>query len=156
MVPLIILLVTFAVLFAVDRFVLKGKLGVSLAGRAAMSLMLLVTGIAHFTSTEAMVAMMPDVMPYKRELVWFTGVCELAAVAGLLWKKTSSLTSVMLIIFFVAILPANIAGSLNAEGLGGSAYGPWYLLFRIPLQAFFIAWVSWFGIRSNKQDEQDI
>lgn len=147
MVPLIILLSTFAILFALDRFLLKGRLGVPLAGRAAMAMMLLMTGIAHFTSTEAMVAMMPAAVPYKRELVWFTGVCELAAVVGLVWTRFARLTSVMLIIFFAAILPANIAGSLNSTGMGGSEYGPWYLLFRVPLQIFFIGWVWWFGIR---------
>lgn len=151
MAPLLILLVTFAVLFAVDRFVLKGKLGVPLAGRAAMAAMLLVTGVAHFTSTDSMVAMMPEAIPYKRELIWFTGVCELAAVAGLLWARFARLTSVMLIIFFIAILPANVAGSLKAEGVGGTSYGPWYLLFRVPLQAFFIAWVWYFGLRREKQ-----
>jgi len=151
MTPLIVLVAAFVIFCLVDRFVLGGKLGMPVAGRAGMAVMLLLTGIAHFTSSEAMVAMMPEAVPYKIEIVWFTGVCELAAVAGLLWPKTVRLTSVMLIIFFIAILPANIAGSLKSEGLGGTAYGPWYLLFRIPLQIFFIAWVWWFGIKGSKR-----
>ena len=57
--------------------------------------------------------MMPDFMPAKRELVYFTGVCELLAVVGLLWDKTAKLTAVLLIIFFIAILPANVIGSLK-------------------------------------------
>ncbi len=151
MAPLIVLLVVFGLLYAADRFLLKGRLGIALAGRAAMAVMLLMTGIAHFADPQPMVAMMPEAIPYKLELVWFTGACELAAVAGLLWAKTAKLTSVMLIIFFIAVLPANIAGSLNSAGAGGSVYGPWYLLFRIPLQIFFIWWVWWSGIRSGKK-----
>ncbi|HUF05510.1 MAG TPA: hypothetical protein VMM38_15225 [Aridibacter sp.] len=149
MAPLIILLVVFLFAWLIDRFLLKGELGTSLSGRIAMSAMLLVTAIAHFTSTEAMVQMMPDAIPYKRELVWFTGLCELAAVIGLLWNRTIWLASVMLIIFFVAVLPANIFGSLKAEGVGGTEYGPLYLLFRIPLQIFFIAWVWYFGLKKR-------
>src|SRR5688572_11896745 len=96
-------------------------------------------------------AMMPDFMPAKRELVYFTGVCELAAVVGLLWEKTARLASILLIVFFVLVLPANIAGSLKSVSFGGMEYGPSYLLFRMPLQIFFIWWVWHFGVRRNSE-----
>ena len=147
MAPLIILLVTFAVLYLIDRFALRGRLGLSFIGRAAMAVMLIATGISHFTNTENMVAMMPDIMPAKRELVYFTGLCELAAVPGLIWSKTARLASILLLIFFILVLPANIAGSFKSVNFGGMEYGPIYLLFRVPLQVFFIWWVWWFGIR---------
>lgn len=147
MAPLIVLLTTFAFLTAVDKFLLGGRIGTSLAGRLAMSAMLLVTGIAHFTSTDAMVEMMPDLVPMKREMVYFTGVCELAAAVGLIWNRTSRLAAMMLIVFFIAVLPANIAGSLKQVDLGGMEYGPVYLLFRVPLQLFLIWWVYYFGLR---------
>ena len=149
MAPLIILLVTFAVLYLVDRFALRGRIGLSLAGRIAMAAMLVATGISHFTNAEEMIAMMPDFVPAKRELVYFAGVCELAAVVGLIWNKTARLASILLIVFFVLVLPANIAGSLKSVNFGGMEYGPLYLLFRVPLQLFFIWWVWWFGIRIN-------
>lgn len=147
MAPLIILLVTFGVLYSIDRFALRGRLGLPFVGRAAMAVMLVATGIAHFTNTEQMVAMMPDFMPAKRELVYFTGICELLAVPGLLWSRTSRLALILLLIFFVLVLPANIAGSLKEVQFGGMEYGPLYLLFRIPLQVLFIWWVWHFGIR---------
>src|SRR5687768_16083417 len=118
MAPLIFLLGTFAVLYLVNRFLLGGRLSLSFVGRAAMSVMLIVTGISHFTNTAEMVAMMPDFMPAKREMVYFTGVCELLAVVGLLWNKTARLASILLIVFFVLVLPANIAGSLKAVNFG--------------------------------------
>ena len=150
MAPLIVLLATFAFLWALDRFVLKGRLGLSLTGRIAMASMLLLTGIAHFTSTDLMVEMMPDAVPMKREMVYFTGVCELAGAAGLIWNRTSRLAAIMLIIFFIAVLPANIAGSLKQVNLGGMEYGPAYLLFRVPLQILLIWWVYYFGLRKIK------
>lgn len=152
MAPLIILIATFTLLFLIDRYALGSRLGLSFIGRAAMAAMLVATGISHFTNTEQMVAMMPDALPAKREMVYFTGVVELAAVVGLLWKKTAWLASVLLIVFFIAVLPANIAGSLKAVEFGGMEYGPVYLLFRIPLQIFFILWVWYFGVyRSGTQ-----
>ena len=149
MAPLVILLVTFGVLYSLDRFLLAGKIGLSLAGRIAMAAMLIATGISHFTNAEELIAIMPDFVPAKRELVYFTGICELAAVAGILWSKTVKLASILLIVFFILVLPANIAGSLKSVNFGGMEYGPWYLLFRVPLQVFFIWWVWWFGLRPN-------
>lgn len=147
MAPLIILLAAFGVFFAVNKFLLGKKFTLSFVGRSALALMLVATGIAHFTNTAPMIEMMPEFIPLKREIVYFTGVCELLAVFGLLWDKTAKLTAVMLIIFFVAILPANIAGSLKQVGFGGMETGAPYLLFRIPLQILFIGWAYYFGIR---------
>lgn len=146
MAPLIILLVVFAIAVSLDRYVLRGRIGTSLAGRIAMAAMLVATGISHFTNAEEMIAMMPDFVPAKRELVYFTGICELAAVVGLIWNKTARLASILLIVFFVLVLPANIAGSLKSVNFGGMEYGAWYLLFRVPLQVFFIWWVWYFGV----------
>ena len=147
MAPLIILLATFGIFFAVNKFLIGDKFSLSFVGRFALAMMLIATGVAHFTNTEPMIEMMPDFMPAKRELVYFTGVCELLAVVGLLMRKTAKLTAVMLIIFFVAILPANIAGSLKQVQFGGMEAGAMYLLFRIPLQILFISWTYYFGIK---------
>ena len=150
MTPLIFLLAAFILLFAVNKFFLKNRLSLSLVGRAALAVMLTVTGIAHFTSTDLMIEMMPDFLPYKRETVYLTGILELSAVIGLLINKTAKSTAVLLIIFFISILPANIVGSLKQVNLGGMENGAMYLLFRIPLQIFFIAWTYYFGIKINK------
>ncbi|MCU1287837.1 MAG: putative rane protein [Acidobacteria bacterium] len=153
MAPLIFLLVTFGILLVGNKFFFKNKLSLSFTGRAALSVMLIVTGIAHFTSTDLMVEIMPDFMPAKRETVYFTGVCELLAVFGLLVNKTSKLTAVMLIIFFIAITPANIIGAMKQVQLGGMENGLIYLIFRVPLQILFIFWAYYFGIRINNQNK---
>jgi uncharacterized membrane protein len=106
MAPLIFLLATFVILYLLNRIVLNDRLTLSFIGRASMAVMLTVTGVVHFTSTDWMVGMMPDFIPAKRELVWFTGICELAAVVGLLWDRLSRLTSILLIIFFLCPDPA--------------------------------------------------
>ena len=149
MAPLIFLLASFTIFYLVNRYLLKNHIHISVIGRAAMAVMLIVTGISHFTSTDLMVESMPDFVPAKRELVYFTGVCELLAVIGLLWDRTAKITSILLIIFFIAVLPANVAGSLKQVPLGGMEYGALYLLFRVPLQIFFIWWVWYFGLRRS-------
>ncbi len=153
MAPLVFLLVSFGLFFAINKYALKNRFSLSFCGRAAMSVMLIVTGISHFTSTEQMIQIMPDAVPAKRAVVYFTGICELAAVIGLLIPQTARLTAILLIVFFAAVLPANIAGSFKQVEMGGMEYGPWYLLFRVPLQLFFIWWVYYFGIRKRERVE---
>ncbi len=151
MAPLIFLFGTFVVLYVINRFAFGGRLSLSFIGRVSMAVMLVVTGVAHFTNTQQMIDIMPDFIPAKREMIYFTGVCELLAVVGLIWNKTARLASIMLIIFFVLILPANIAGSLKEVQFAGMEYGAMYLLFRIPLQVFFIWWVWYFGVRRQPE-----
>ena len=149
MTPLIALLGSFGLLSAVNAFLLNYQLTASFVGRASLAVMLLVTGIAHFTKTDLMVATMPDAFPMKKQTVYLTGVLELLATVGLLINQTSHVAAIGVMLFFIAILPANIVGSLKRIPLGGMAKGANYLYFRIPLQIFFIAWTYYFGIAVN-------
>jgi uncharacterized membrane protein len=152
MAPLIILLAAFGLLFVVNKSLLGGGLSFAFMGRASLALMLIATGIAHLTSTDAMIEMMPEAVPMKRGIVYLTGVLELLAVVGLLVDSLSRLTAVLLVVFFIVVLPANIAGSLKRVPLGGMENGPQYLFFRIPLQALFIFWAYVFGVRINRRE----
>ena len=72
-----------------------------------------------------------------------------------MFPRYSKWTSIALILFFLAILPANIIGSFKRVELGGMENGPVYLYFRIPLQLLFIGWAYYFGIHlSERQDEK--
>jgi uncharacterized membrane protein len=149
MAPFIVLLFSYLLLYLINRYGLKRKFTTDLIGRTALAFMLVFTGSSHFFMEDQMVQMLPDFLPGKYMIVYLTGVIEFIAAVGLLVKKTSRLASVMLILFFVSVLPANIIGSLNRVELGGMENGTGYLLFRIPLQLFFIGWVYYFGIRTN-------
>jgi uncharacterized membrane protein len=108
MAPLIVLIVCFASMFLIDRLVFKNSLSLSLKGRAALAVMMLFTGVAHFNMTEAMMQMLPEFIGMKKEVIYATGIIEIAASVGLLIPRLSRLTSILLIIFFLSVLPANI------------------------------------------------
>ena len=150
MAPLIILIVCFGITFLINKFLLKDRFSLSFIGRFSLAIMLIFTGIAHFAKTDLMIEMMPEIVPFKKETVYFTGFLEIMASIGLLTQKFSKLTSIILILFFLAILPANIIGSMKEVELGGMEKGVNYLYFRIPLQLLFIIWAYYFGIKINK------
>ena len=146
--PLIILLTGFGISLIILKLI-TGTWSFSLSGCIAMSLMLVFTAIGHFAFTNGMEMMLPPSMPYKKAIVYVSGLIELAAAAGLVLPGFRLVTGWLLILFFTLILPANIAASMRNVNYQKATYdgpGRSYLWFRIPLQLFFITWVYWFGI----------
>ena len=137
MAPLIALLAT----YVIARLVLRGRRDRSLPGRLALSVMLVVTGISHFTMTEALADMVPPGVPAPASLVYATGVAELVFALLLLVRPTPAL-GWALVVFFLALLPANVYAAVERVGLGG--HGPAYLWFRVPLQLLFIGWALFY------------
>ena len=146
MAPLIILFSVFLIIWLLSKFVMSGSISVSLVGRIALATMLVFTGSSHFFKTSEMIQMMPDFLPNKIQFVYFTGLLEILAAVGLVIPRFVKWASIGLIIFFLAVLPANVIGSFKKVELGGMENGPQYLYFRIPLQVLFIAWTYYFGI----------
>jgi uncharacterized membrane protein len=147
--PLLVLLGGFIIALAAIKLI-TGEYDFALSARIAMSVMLLFTSIAHFAFTKGMVMMMPGFIPFKKELVYLTGVVEIVAAVGLLISSVKVLTAWLLIAFFISLLPANISAAVKhvdyEKGtLDGS--GVTYLWFRVPLQILFIAWTYFAAIK---------
>ena len=150
--PLIILILVFIITLVIVRIIKKAWL-YSFAGCTAMSVMLIFTGISHFLYPDGMALMLPGFIPFKKEVIYLTGVIEIAAAAGLLILRLRKHTAWLLIIFFIAILPANIHAAIHHVNLRTATFdgsGLNYLWFRVPLQILFIAWAYYFGIKKYK------
>ncbi|MCW3117024.1 MAG: Membrane protein [Chitinophagaceae bacterium] len=150
--PLIVLLAVFFLSLGAT-WLLTGDVNYALSGTIAMSAMLLLTASGHFMFAKGMESMLPSFIPFKKMMVFFTGIIEIAAAIGLLIVKLEYLTAWLLIIFFIMVLPANISAALRGiDYQKGTAGGPGsnYLWFRIPLQLLFIGWVYFFVIWLNK------
>jgi uncharacterized membrane protein len=146
--PLIVLVA--ATLLA--RFV--GRLGVrpfkqwSAATRVGLALMFCFTASAHFNSMRAdLVRMVPPTIPNPELMVTFTGVCEVLGAMGLLIPRTRRIAAVALILFLIAVLPANIHAARAALTLNDAPVTP--LVPRVVLQLVFIWLVWWSGVHSN-------
>lgn len=149
--PLLVLLGTFAASMLVIKL-FAGGFAFSLAGRIAMAAMLFFTAMGHFVFVKGMAMMMPGFIPRKAEIVYLTGLLEIAAAIALLIPRVQTLAVWLLILFFMLILPANINAAINkidyekGTADGSSVSYPW---FRVPLQLFFIAWVYFFAIKTH-------
>ncbi|MGC9995366.1 MAG: DoxX family protein [Terriglobia bacterium] len=142
MLVLAVLIVSFLVFRAL------GFAGVSVfaswhvSGRDALAVMLFFTGSTHFTRMRRdFIRMIPPWVPWPSATVYSTGICEIAGALGLLLPRLYRAAGICLIIFFLAILPANIHAAKAGVTLGGRPATR--LLARIPMQLLFIAWAGW-------------
>ena len=149
MLPFLILIIVFSFTLLLTR-VLKETYQPAFSARVAMSCMLLFTASGHFAFSEGMTMMLPDFIPYKTPLVWLTGGVEILAAVGLHMPKLRKITGLMLVLFFLLVLPANIYAAVHHIDYQNATFegnGPEYLWFRVPLQLFFILWVYLSAVR---------
>jgi uncharacterized membrane protein len=89
-------------------------------------------GITHFVpkAVRTMGAMIPPALrrpgfPSPRTLVYFTGVCEIAGGIGLLVPALRLAAGFALIVFLVAVFPANAHAARHPERFGHVAVPFW-------------------------------
>ncbi|MFZ4896117.1 DoxX family protein [Plantibacter sp. Mn2098] len=93
----------------------------------AIAFVFLVMGVLHFLPApkRTMAAMIPPTMRWERItpafLVAFTGVCEIAGGVGLLLPPTRVAAVVCLIVFLIAVFPANAFAARHRDRFGALA-----------------------------------
>ena len=140
--PLLVLVIVFIV-SALAFKLFRGKYNYSMAGRIAMSVMLLFTAMGHFAFAKGMSMMIPDFIPSRTAIVYFTGIIEIVAAISLLTPGSKVPAAWFIIAFFIILLPANIYAAIkhvDIETATFSGEGLNYLWFRVPLQLLFIVW----------------
>ncbi|MGV3731197.1 MAG: DoxX family protein [Sphingopyxis sp.] len=111
------------------------------AAALGATLCFLFTASGHFLLDEQMAGMLPPWTPYRLELVWATGVIEIAIALGLALPGTRRAAAWAAIAVLCLFFPANIYAALVAAPVGGHVLGPAYLVVRGPVQLFLILWI---------------
>jgi len=100
--------------------------------RAVIALVFVGMGITHFVPSicRGMAAMVPEKLTRGRlitakNLVWFTGGCEIAGGLGILIPTTMFAAGIALVIFLIAVFPANVFAAEHPETFGRAAIPFW-------------------------------
>jgi uncharacterized membrane protein len=104
-------------------------------------------GTMHFVRPRTYMAIMPDYLPAHRELVYASGVAELAGGLGALSERTRRAAGWWLAATMVAVFPANLHMALHPERYRRIPRAVLYA--RLPVQAVFIVW----ALRTTRYDE---
>jgi uncharacterized membrane protein len=103
---------------------------------------------AHLMHPEAVVELIPPVLPLRTLASYASGVLELA-FAVLIWTRFARPTAWVIIVYLALVLPFNIYGWTIASNVPSYANSPNYLWLRVPMQAVFIAF-AWFGTLDDR------
>jgi uncharacterized membrane protein len=113
------------------------------AARFGFAIALAFAGLSHLLMPAPFLQHLPEWVPMRTELVFITGVIEIALGATLLtrepWRRRAGWATAW---YLVAVFPGNLyvaVADVEVDGQPGGVY-PW---LRLPLQALFIAWVLW-------------
>jgi uncharacterized membrane protein len=99
-------------------------------------------GALHFVRPETYMKIMPSYLPAHRELVYASGVAEIAGGAGLMAPQTRRWAQWWLTATLIAVFPANVNMALHPDRYAGQIRGGRaMLLARLPLQLVLIGWV---------------
>ena len=112
------------------------------ATRAALTVLFLFTATAHFNPTkEDLIRMVPPSVRYARQVVFLTGLCEVFGALGLVAPPVRRAAGIALVVFLVAVFPANIYAAQAEIALRGRPITP--LRLRLPMQLLYIALTWW-------------
>lgn len=101
-------------------------------------------GIAHFTSPDFFVAIMPPYIGFHREIVYISGVFEILGAIGILIPATRRWAGIGLLLLVVCVSPANIHMWLHPELFPDVP--PAFLSARLVIQVALL-WLIWWCTR---------
>lgn len=94
------------------------------------------SGVLHLVKPEPYIAIVPKLLPYKRELVLGSGVIEIALGAMMLHPRTRRLGGRGSVALLAAVFPANVEMAMDV--VRDEKSSGWFkvgAIARLPLQA---------------------
>ena len=117
------------------------------AGPTVVVAAFLASGVVHLVRPETFEPIVPRPLPYKRELVYASGLAELACAVGLLVPRTRRVAGAASAVLLAAVFPANVQMAIDthrAVASRGSTTGRQIrraiAFARLPLQLPLIRW----------------
>ena len=102
-----------------------------------------VAGVLHLAIPEPFLTITPQWVPWRREVIFVTGLCEIAGALGLLHPRTRSLAGLALALYAVCVFPANIKHAMDAYADGMAPPGWWYHAPRLAFQPVLVWGALW-------------
>jgi len=95
-------------------------------------------GIEHFREPQKFVDIVPKYMPFALFLVYLTGVIEIIGGLGIIYPETRELTGRLMVLFLLAIYPANFNMWINDIPYNGTRLTTQGHLVRLSVQILLI------------------
>ena len=100
--------------------------------------------IAHLTVPETLLTITPDWVPFAPQVIFVTGLCELAGAAALVTRPLRHWAGIALALYTLCVWPANIKQALNHIVIPSIPDTWWYHGPRLAMQPVII-WAALFS-----------
>ncbi len=114
--------------------------GVRAVMRWALAALFVAAGIAHLSTPEPFLKITPDWVPFAPQVIFITGLCELAGAAALVTKPLRKWAGIALALYTLCVWPANIKQALDHIVLPHIPDSWWYHGPRLAFQPVLIWW----------------
>jgi uncharacterized membrane protein len=111
--------------------------------RWLMTILYLGAGVVHLSRPDAFPPIVPDWVPFPREVILATGTCEIAGAIALMTTRLRWLAGVMLALYAVCVFPANIKHAFGGVHVPPIPDSWWYHAPRLALQPVLV-WAALF------------
>ena len=105
-----------------------------------MAVFYLAAGVTHVLAPDGFLAITPDWVPFPRQIVLVTGLCEIAGGIALMTRRLRYLAGVMLAIYAVCVFPANIKQAIEGINVPPLPNSWWYHGPRLAMQPVLVWW----------------
>ena len=105
----------------------------------------LLVGILHLRAPDTFLPIVPGWVPFPRETVLATGVCELGGGIGLFVAGFRMAAGIGLALSSGGVYPANIKHAVDHVTIGTSQLGWWYHVPRLAFQPVIVWWALFAG-----------
>ena len=102
-------------------------------------------GIGHFVEPEWFEPIVPDILGDPTFWVLITGAMEVALGVGLIVPQTRKYSSILMVLFLVAIYWANLNMWINDIPLEGNTFATIWHVIRLLAQVLMILIALWVG-----------
>jgi len=113
--------------------------------RGVLAVVYLTAGILHVCMPEPFLLITPDWVPFTRQVIFATGLCEIAGAIGLLTRRLRYAAGIGLALYAICVFPANIKHFVDGVPAGGHPLGWWYHIPRLALQPVIVWWALFAG-----------
>ncbi len=97
-------------------------------------------GIAHLRAPATLLQITPDWVPFAPQLIFVTGLFELAAALALVTRRLRKWAGIALAVYAICVFPANIKHALDGIDIPPLPSSWWYHGPRLALQPVIVWW----------------
>lgn len=101
-------------------------------------------GLLHLGAPDGFLPIVPDWVPFPREVVIITGLAEIAGAVGLLIPRLRKAAGIGLALYALCVFPANIKHAFDGIAVTGLPSSWWYHGPRLAFQPVLI-WCAVFA-----------